>query len=105
MDQFAVSLAPTESASLRNIERDPEEASRWSLSALTTTPGYVAALAVEGHNWRPTFWQFSESTSEASNFFQSLRHRSGTFLRIFSQWFEIFHIVLEKRQFKACFYG
>jgi 4'-phosphopantetheinyl transferase len=64
LDQFEVSLEPTEPASLLNVEGDPGEASRWSLSTLTPPPGYVAALAVEGHNWRPTFLQFPESTSE-----------------------------------------
>jgi 4'-phosphopantetheinyl transferase len=62
LDQFEVSLAPEEPARLLNVEGFPEEASRWSLKALTTATGYVAALAVEGHNWRLTFWQFSEST-------------------------------------------
>jgi hypothetical protein len=27
----------------------PEKDSRWSLKALTPAPGYVAAIAVEGH--------------------------------------------------------
>ena len=67
LDQFDVSLAPGESASLLNAEGAPEEASRWSLKALTPAPGYVAALAVEGYNWHLNCWQFPESTSEVLN--------------------------------------
>ena len=62
LDQFEVSLAPTEPASLRSVKGAPEEASRWSLKALTPASGYAAALAVEGHNWRPAFWEFPEPT-------------------------------------------
>jgi len=64
LDQFEVSLAPSDPVNLLHVEGDPKEVSRWSLNALTPAPGYVAALAVEGHNWRPTFWQFPESTSQ-----------------------------------------
>ncbi len=60
LDKFDVSLAPGEPARLLNVEGDTEEASRWSLNALTPTPGYVGALAVEGHNWCLTYWQFPE---------------------------------------------
>lgn len=63
LDKFDVSLAPGEPARLLSVEGDTEEASRWSLKALTPAPGYVAALAVEGHNWRLTYWHFPESTS------------------------------------------
>jgi 4'-phosphopantetheinyl transferase len=73
MDQFEVSLAPGESTRLLKVEGTPEEASRWSLSALTPAPGYVAALAVEGHNWRPTFWQFPELRPEVHQFSQTSR--------------------------------
>jgi 4'-phosphopantetheinyl transferase len=62
LDKFDVSLAPGEPACLLNVEGAPEEASRWSLKALTPAPGYVAAMAVEGHNWRLTYWQFPEAT-------------------------------------------
>lgn len=67
LDKFDVSLAPGEPARLLSVEGAPEEASRWSLKALTPAPGYVAALAVEGHDWRLTYWQFPESTSASIN--------------------------------------
>jgi 4'-phosphopantetheinyl transferase len=62
LDKFDVSLAPGEPARLLSVDGAPEEASRWSLKALTPAPGYVAALAVEGHNWSLTYWQFPEAT-------------------------------------------
>jgi 4'-phosphopantetheinyl transferase len=64
LDQFDVSLIPVEPARLIDVEIIGDDASRWTLKALTPTAGYVAALAVEGHNWRPTFWRFPESTSK-----------------------------------------
>jgi 4'-phosphopantetheinyl transferase len=73
LDQFEVSLAPTDPVNLLHVEGAPKEASRWSLNALTPAPGYVAALAVEGHNWRPTIWQFPESTSEVYQSSQTSR--------------------------------
>lgn len=57
LDQFSVSLRPGEEAALlySNI---PGEAARWSLQELWPGPGYVAALAVEGHNWHGRSWQW-----------------------------------------------
>ena len=60
LDKFDVSLAPGEQARLIRVEGKPEEASRWSLVSLTPAPNYVAALAVEGHDWHLSCWQFPE---------------------------------------------
>jgi 4'-phosphopantetheinyl transferase len=60
LDQFDVPLAPGEPTMLLNTRGDPQEATRWSLRALTPGPGYVAALAVEGQGWRLTCWQWPE---------------------------------------------
>jgi 4'-phosphopantetheinyl transferase len=60
LDQFDVSLAPGEPAAVLGTQRDPSEASRWSLQELTPGPGYVAALAVEGHGWHLTCWQWPD---------------------------------------------
>lgn len=57
LDQFDVSLAPGEPAALFSTKGDPREASRWSLQALAPEPGYIAALAVEGREWRLRCWQ------------------------------------------------
>ena len=58
-DQFEVSLIPGEPATLLCTQGDPHEAARWSLQELVPGPGYVAALAVEGHHWRLQCWQWS----------------------------------------------
>ena len=57
--QFDVSLAPGEPAALLETRIDAEEASRWSLRELLPGPGFAAALAVEGHDWRLKCWQWS----------------------------------------------
>jgi 4'-phosphopantetheinyl transferase len=58
LDQFDVSLAPGEPFAVRGTQKDPSEASRWSLQELIPAPGYVAALAVEGRCWRLNCWQW-----------------------------------------------
>jgi 4'-phosphopantetheinyl transferase len=60
LDQFDVSLAPGEPAAVLGTQRDPSEASRWSLHELAPGPGYEAAIAVEGHGWRLTCWQWPD---------------------------------------------
>lgn len=52
INQVDVTLAPGEPARLLNVEGYPEEVDRWSLKAFVPTPGYLAALAVEGFDWR-----------------------------------------------------
>jgi 4'-phosphopantetheinyl transferase len=52
LDAFDVSLAPGEPAALLAVRFDSREATRWSLRELTPSPGFVGALAVEGHAWR-----------------------------------------------------
>ncbi len=60
LDQFDVSLRPGEPAALLHSEL-PQETARWSLQELAPGPGYVAALAAEGHNWHVTCWQWNKS--------------------------------------------
>jgi 4'-phosphopantetheinyl transferase len=60
LDQIDVSLAPVEPDAEPGTQRDSSEASRWSLQELGPAPSYVAALAVEGHGWRLTCWQWPE---------------------------------------------
>jgi 4'-phosphopantetheinyl transferase len=61
LDQLDVSLIPGEPAMRLNIRGAPQEAVCWSLCELKPSPGYVAALVVEGHDWRLACWQFPES--------------------------------------------
>src|ERR1035437_9410190 len=65
LDQFDVSLAPGEPAAVLGTQPDPTEASRWSLQELTPAPGYVAALAVEGHGWRLTCWHWPDPRQQS----------------------------------------
>jgi 4'-phosphopantetheinyl transferase len=60
LDQFDVSLAPGEPAALLVTRPDPAEAPRWCLQELTPAPGYAAALAVAGHGWRLSCWQWPD---------------------------------------------
>lgn len=57
-DRFDVSLALRESPRRPKVEREPEAASRWSLGSLAPARGYKAAVAVEGHGWQLSFWQW-----------------------------------------------
>jgi 4'-phosphopantetheinyl transferase len=60
LDQFAVSLTPGEPAALLTTHWAPHEAARWALRELMPGPGYAAALAVEGHDWRLACWQWPQ---------------------------------------------
>jgi 4'-phosphopantetheinyl transferase len=60
LDQFDVSIAPGKPARLLKVSGDRREASHWSLCELLPAYGYVAALAVEGHGWSLSCWQWTE---------------------------------------------
>lgn len=57
---FDVSLAPGEPAALLCHRHDPREISRWTLRELTPGHGYVAAMVVEGRDWKLNCWQWKE---------------------------------------------
>jgi len=65
LDQLDVSLVPGEPATVLDTQPDPPEAPRWSFQELTAAPGYVAALAVEGHDWRLTCWQWPDPRQQS----------------------------------------
>jgi len=48
-----VSLAPFEPARPLTVSGDPEASARWSLQDVAPAPGYLAALATEGHDVPP----------------------------------------------------
>lgn len=58
LDQFDVALVPGEPVASLRTDGDPEESARWSLQQLDPGPDYVAALAVEGHQWRLRCWEW-----------------------------------------------
>jgi 4'-phosphopantetheinyl transferase len=52
LDGFDVSLAPGEPAALLGNQKEPAEVSRWAMQSIPVPAGYVAALVVEGNDWR-----------------------------------------------------
>jgi 4'-phosphopantetheinyl transferase len=78
LDHFDVSLVPGEPAALLHTLGDPHEASRWSLQALAPAMGYAAALAVEGHDWRLSCWQWAPSWSESSDPSRSMQSEGSS---------------------------
>lgn len=60
LSAFDVSLKPDDLMPLLAVTDDPNDVTRWSLRALSTVPGYAAALAVEGHDWSPSCWVVSD---------------------------------------------
>jgi 4'-phosphopantetheinyl transferase len=65
LDEFDVSLTPGEPTTVRATQRDPPEASRWSLQELAPAPGYAAALAAEGYGWGVTCWQWPDPSPQS----------------------------------------
>jgi 4'-phosphopantetheinyl transferase len=59
LDQFDVTLAPDQEASLLRTRWDESEAARWSLRPLEIGVGYVGAVALEAHGWQLTCWDFA----------------------------------------------
>lgn len=60
LKQFDVSLIPGEQPVLLGDGGNVHEISRWSLASLTPGSGYVAAIAVEGHDYQIKRWQWIE---------------------------------------------
>jgi 4'-phosphopantetheinyl transferase len=61
LDQFCVSLAPEEPARLVSIAGSEDEASRWLLEAFSPAVGYIAAVAVQGHSWQFSYWDWFQN--------------------------------------------
>ncbi len=57
-DQFSVSMDCDLSPRLLAAKDDLRELTRWSFHSLTPAPGYIGALAVEGHGWDLVQWHF-----------------------------------------------
>jgi len=59
LDQFDVGFLPLEPARLLETKWDQDECWRWSLRAIDVGRDYAAAVAVEGSDWQPSYWQAS----------------------------------------------
>ena len=57
LNEFDVTLGPLTPAVLLRTRGDEGEALRWSLQTIDLRPGYVGAIAVEGHDWRLSCWR------------------------------------------------
>jgi 4'-phosphopantetheinyl transferase len=57
LDQFDVSLLPEETAALLKVRNTDTDAANWSLREIPVGSDYVAALAVEGHDWQLHCWK------------------------------------------------
>ena len=60
LDEFDVSLTPGEPAALLRNHKDAREVSRWTMRSISVAPGYVAALVVEGQDWRLKSFSFEQ---------------------------------------------
>lgn len=58
---FDVFPVPGEPTMLSGTGERSRESSGWAVRPLLPAPGYVAALAAEGRDWRPVCWHFRES--------------------------------------------
>lgn len=59
LDHIEVSVEPDTPPRLLRVTGSADEAARWSLYNFVPAPGYVAALAVEGHDWRLAAWDWT----------------------------------------------
>lgn len=59
LDAFSVSLGPGEPAALLDGPGGRDGIQTWSLTSLTPAPGFIAAVAVEGEDWRLLLRRFS----------------------------------------------
>lgn len=62
LDRFSVSVSPEEPAALLG-STDDSEPSRWALRDLGVGPGWAAALAAEGTEWRCRRWVWRPEAS------------------------------------------
>lgn len=60
LEQFDVTLRPSEPVRLLQTRWDTEEAGKWSLQSLSVAPDYAAAIAVEGHGWQIRNWRWQK---------------------------------------------
>jgi 4'-phosphopantetheinyl transferase len=58
LDEFDVSLAPSEPAALLADRSDPQAPEQWSLCTLAPGNSYAGALAVEGTVWQLSLWEW-----------------------------------------------
>lgn len=60
--EFDVSLAPGEPVALLRNHKEPAEVRRWTMQSISVSSGYVAALVVEGRDWRLKTFRVEQPT-------------------------------------------
>jgi 4'-phosphopantetheinyl transferase len=60
LERFEVSVPPDDPARILHIDGDQRAADCWSLLELTPAPGYVGALALQGHGHQVKCWSWRE---------------------------------------------
>jgi 4'-phosphopantetheinyl transferase len=60
LERVEVSVPPDDPPRVVRIDGDEAAARRWSLRALLPLPGYVGALALEGHDYRLRCWRLDD---------------------------------------------
>jgi 4'-phosphopantetheinyl transferase len=63
LERVEVSVPPDDPPRVLRIDGVADAARRWSLRALSPLPGYVGALAVEGHDYRLRCWRLDDILS------------------------------------------
>ncbi|HXD33583.1 MAG TPA: 4'-phosphopantetheinyl transferase superfamily protein [Pyrinomonadaceae bacterium] len=58
LDQFDVTLTPGKPALLLRTAWDEAEVGRWSLRAIDVGSEYAAAIAIQAHDWQPSFFDY-----------------------------------------------
>lgn len=61
LDQFVVAVRPDDPLALLTTNAGPAETARWTLREVVVDPDYVAAVAVEGYDWRLACWQWTDA--------------------------------------------
>lgn len=61
LDQIDTPSVPGRKGNFFRVRGHFQESNDWTLVELTPAIGYVAALVVQGNNWRPAYWHYSES--------------------------------------------
>jgi 4'-phosphopantetheinyl transferase len=63
LDSFEVAFGPGRKAALLAVRVDPGEVTRWSMYDIDATPGYKAALVVEGSQHRLRYLRWTQQTN------------------------------------------
>lgn len=64
LNSITVSRPPSTRVPLLQLDDDNQESSRWTMHDIQIDRDYTAALVVAGHDWHPSYWEWSWGYSE-----------------------------------------